>query len=177
MLRGTRIRLRPMEPHEAETLWRWNSDPEVMRWMDEGYPETLAQTVARCEARDRNSYDNVLLGVESLEDGRLIGLVRLSGAEPETGDAELDVYIGEKDCWGRGFGTEAVRLICRYGFDRMRLHRITLWVADANTGARRVYEKVGFVEEGRARESFRRDGKWHDMVMMGLLEGELRDTP
>lgn len=58
---------------------------------------------------------------------------------------------------------------------RVRLHRITLWVADANTGARRVYEKVGFVEEGRARESFRRDGKWHDMILMGLLEGELQE--
>ncbi|MGC5019555.1 GNAT family N-acetyltransferase [Micromonospora sp. DT47] len=90
------------------------------------------------------------------------------------GDAELDISLGEKVCWGRGYGTEAMRLICRYGFDKMRLHRISLWVADENAAAIRVYTKVGFVEEGRARESFRRDGRWHDMIMMGLLEGELR---
>ncbi|MFD1930740.1 MULTISPECIES: GNAT family N-acetyltransferase [Nonomuraea] len=175
MLIGTRIRLRPMEPGDAEALWRWNSDPDVMRWLHDGYPESLAQTVARHEARDRNSYENVLLGVEILDEGRLIGLVRLSGAEPETGDAELDIYLGEKDTWGRGYATEAMRLVCRYGFDKMRLHRITLWVVEANDGARRVYEKVGFVEEGRAREAFRRDGKWYDTIIMGLLESDLRD--
>ncbi|MEU7900080.1 GNAT family protein [Nonomuraea sp. NPDC049152] len=175
MLNGTRIRLRAMEPGDAEALWRWNSDPEVMRWLNDGYPESLAQTVSRHEDRDRNSYENVLLGVETLDEGRLIGLVRLGGAEPETGHAELDIYLGEKDTWGRGYATEAMRLICRYGFDKMRLHRITLWVVEANTGARRVYEKVGFVEEGRAREAFRRDGKWYDTIIMGLLESDLRD--
>ncbi|MFE3454813.1 GNAT family N-acetyltransferase [Nonomuraea sp. NPDC059194] len=175
MLNGTRVRLRPMEPGDAEALWRWNSDPEVMRWLDSGYPESLAQLVARHEARDRNSFERVLLGVETLDEGRLIGLVGLRDAEPETGDAELDIYLGEKDTWGRGYATEATRLICRYGFDQMRLHRITLWVVEANAGARRVYEKVGFVEEGKAREAFRRDGTWHDVIMMGLLESDLLD--
>jgi RimJ/RimL family protein N-acetyltransferase len=47
-------------------------------------------------------------------------------------------------------------------------------VAD-NAAARHVYRKVGFVEEGRQRESFRRAGKWHDMILMSLLEGELVD--
>jgi RimJ/RimL family protein N-acetyltransferase len=56
----------------------------------------------------------------------------------------------------------------------MRLHRITLGVADENAPAIHIYKKVGFVEEGRACESFRRDGRWHDMIMMGLLEDELR---
>jgi hypothetical protein len=93
----------------------------------------------------------------------------LSGAEAETGGAEFDIYIGEKDCWGKGYGTEATRLICRYGFNKMRLHRILLWVADANTAAIRVYEKVGFVEEGRARDTIRHEGKWHDMILMCLL--------
>jgi RimJ/RimL family protein N-acetyltransferase len=172
MLIGDLIRFRPMEPDDAEALWRWNNDPEVMRWLSDGYPESLAQTTARHEARERNSYENVLFGIETIAENRLIGLVHLGGAEPETADAELDIYIGEKDCWGRGYGTEATRLICRYGFDKMRLHRITLWVADENAAAIRVYEKIGFVEEGRARESFRRDGKWHDMVLMGLLEGD-----
>jgi len=73
-----------------------------------------------------------------------------------------------------------MRVVCRYGFDMMRLHGISLWVAAENTGARHVYQKhvyqkVGFVEEGRMREAFRRDGKWHDVILMSLLEGELID--
>ncbi|GGZ24479.1 N-acetyltransferase [Streptomyces inusitatus] len=174
MMRGELVGLRALEPSDAEALWRWNHDPEVMRWMDDGHPQSLARTLASLQERPRNSYGDVLLGVEASEDGRLIGLVRLRDAEPETGCAELDVYLGEKEYWGRGFATDALRRVCRYGFEDMRLHKISLTVVVENHAARRVYDKVGFVEEGRLRSVFRRDGRWYDQYTMGLLEGELR---
>lgn len=96
----------------------------------------------------------------------------LSGAEPEIGTALLDVYIGEKDCWGKGFGTEAVRLMCGYGFGKMRLHRIGLWVAAPNAAAVHLYQKLGFIREGRVRDQFRDCGRWQDMLIMGMLESE-----
>jgi len=86
----------------------------------------------------------------------------------------LTVYLGEKEYWGRGYATDAVRTMCRYGFDKMRLHKITLTVVTENRAAHHIYRKVGFVEEGRLRQVFRRDGQWYDMFTMGLLEGELR---
>ncbi|MCP3801597.1 GNAT family N-acetyltransferase [Allokutzneria sp. A3M-2-11 16] len=171
---GELVRLRAFEPSEAEALWRWNHDAEVMRWMDDGYPDSLAQVTKRMSEWKANSYEKVVLAVETLADAQLIGVVVLRDVQPETGHAELDIYIGEKDHWGSGYATDAMRTACRFGFEKMRLHRITLWVVADNVAARRVYEKAGFVEEGRQRESFRRDGRWHDMVMMGLLEGELR---
>jgi len=67
-----------------------------------------------------------------------------------------------------------VRTICRYGFERMRLHKISLSVVTENLSAVHVYRKVGFVEEGRLRQVFRRDGRWYDMVTMGLFAEELR---
>jgi RimJ/RimL family protein N-acetyltransferase len=176
MLNGDLIRLRPVEPAEFEQVWRWNSDPEVVRWMDDGYPQTLARTLARGHeiAGAKMAYGNVLLGVEVRHDEKLIGLIGLRDAEPETGRAELDLYLGEKDYWGHGYATEAMRLVCRFGFDKMRLHSIVLWVVTENHAARRVYDKVGFSEDGRHRECFRRDGTWYDMYLMSLLEGELR---
>ncbi len=174
MLTGQRVRLRAMEPADAESLWRWNNDPEVTRWLDTEYPESLAHTVHRAAELPRNSYEQLLLMVETLAEGRLIGVACLRDARPENGRAELDLYIGEKDCWGRGYGTDAVRVICRYGFDQMRLHMIALWVVAGNTGAIRAYEKAGFVQDGRHREAFRRNGAWHDLILMSLLEGELR---
>jgi len=115
----------------------------------------------------------VLYAVEVLADGALIGLVRLRDAEPETGLAQLDVYLGEKDYWGRGFATDAVRAMCRFGFEDMRLHKISLTVVTENHAAISVYRKVGFVEKGRLRSVFRRDGRWYDQFTMGLLDGEL----
>ncbi|WP_214413273.1 GNAT family N-acetyltransferase [Sphaerisporangium fuscum] len=173
MVIGERVRLRAIEPSDGEALWRWHGDPEVMRWMNAPYPPSLARTVKQIEERAPDTYGDLQLMIDTLN-GRAIGIVALREAEPETGDATLDIYLGEKDTWGQGYATDAMRVICRYGFDTMRLHRISLTVVADNTSARRVYEKVGFVEEGRRREAFRRDGKWHDKIMMGLLEGELR---
>lgn len=174
MVLGELVKLRPMEPSDADALWRWNTDPDVMRWMADGYRQTLAGTRKRLEERGRNTYSDVLYGIEALADDALIGLVSLHGAEPETGCAELDIYLGEKDYWGHGYATDAMRTMCRYGFDKMRLHKITLTVVTENHAAYHVYQKVGFVNEGRLRQVFRRDGQWYDMYTMGLLEGELR---
>jgi RimJ/RimL family protein N-acetyltransferase len=176
MLTGDLVRLRPIEPAEWESVWRWNSDPEVVRWMDDGYPQTLARVLAHGQevGTTRMTYDDVLLGIEVRNDEKLIGIVRLHDTKPETGLAELDIYLGEKDYWGHGYATEAMRLMCGYGFAKMRLHSIVLWVVTENAAARRVYDKVGFHEDGRHRHSFRRDGEWYDLYLMSLLEGELR---
>ncbi|GAA4776092.1 GNAT family protein [Streptomyces sanyensis] len=173
MAEGKLVRLRAMGPEDADALWRWNHDPEVMRWTDDTYPATRAQVERRLADRPRNTYADVLLGIETLAEGRLVGLLALHGAEPEKGIAELDVYLGERDCWGRGLATDAMRTACRYGFEEMRLHKIELTVVPENGAALGVYRKVGFVEEGRRRQSFRRDGVWHDMIAMGLLADEL----
>lgn len=163
-----------MEPTDAEALWRWNHDPQVMRWMQDNYPQSLAQVTRWLgEERVRNEYGDLLLGVETQDAGQLIGLVRLHSSQPELGIAELDIYLGEKSSWGRGYATDAVRTVCRYGFDKMRLHKITLTVVPENEAAWHAYEKVGFVREGRLRQVFRRDGRWFDEFTMGLLSGEL----
>lgn len=174
MALGELVKLRAMGPQDAEALWRWNHDPEVMRWMDDSYAQPVERVRTWLTDRPRNSYGDLLLGVEALADGVLIGLVALRDAEPEKGIATLDVYLGEKAYWGRGYATDTVRAVCRYGFEDMRLHKVTLTVATENCAARKAYEKVGFVEEGRLRQVFRRDGRWFDMFTMGLLADELR---
>jgi RimJ/RimL family protein N-acetyltransferase len=171
---GELVELRAMRPGDAEALWRWNHDPEVMRWMGEGYPQTPETVATWLTERPRNAYGDVLFGVESRADRTLIGLVRLHGAEPEEGIAELDIYLGEKDYWGKGYATDAMRTACRYGFDKMRLHKIKLTVVTDNHAAHHVYQKIGFVDEGRLRQVFRRDGRWMDQHIMGLLADELR---
>lgn len=170
---GESVKLRAMGVADAEALWRWNHDADVMRWMDAGYAETMSQVAAWLGERAVNAYADVLFGVEE-PGGTLIGLVRLHGAEPEIGIAELDIYLGEKDFWGKGYATDAVRTVCRYGFEKMRLRKITLTVVVENHAADHLYRKVGFVEEGRLRQTFRRDGEWIDKFMMGLLASELR---
>lgn len=171
-LTGRLVRLRAFEPDDAEALWRWHHDDEAMRWMGEGYPESRFELRKRLENRAPNSLARVGLGIETRDGGTLIGACQLRDTSPEAGRAELDLYVGERDHWNRGYGTDALRVLCAYGFDTLRLHTIALTVAEPNEAARHIYRKVGFAEEGRLRESFRREGQWYDEIVMGLLERE-----
>jgi RimJ/RimL family protein N-acetyltransferase len=85
--------------------------------------------------------------------------------------------IYDRRFWSRGFGTEALRLLLRYAFDDLALHRVDLRVIAYNVRAMRCYEKCGFVREGVERECALVDGVWHDDVMMGILEDEYRAQP
>jgi RimJ/RimL family protein N-acetyltransferase len=93
------------------------------------------------------------------------------GARPKDRCATLGIALG-REYVGRGYGTDAVRVIVNYGFREMGLHRIQLSVAPFNPAGIRAYEKAGFVEEGRHRESVLHDGRWYDEVLMSILDHE-----
>lgn len=173
MLTGDLVRLRPVEPEDADAFHRWHNDEEVMRWLQSYYHSSLASDRKRFADRQENSYEKVTFCIETLKDGKLIGVVVLRDADPVNARAEVDIYIGEKDHWGGGYGTDALRTVCRYGFDTMRLHSIELGVVEANERAIKSYKKVGFQVDGRFRQSFFRDGEWYDALLMCVLKDEL----
>ncbi|MGV9307743.1 GNAT family N-acetyltransferase [Nonomuraea sp. NPDC003727] len=175
MLTGERVRLRALEPADSELMWRWYHDPEIGRWMDGSPPISLAQSEEKGENRPRNTFEEMLLGIETLAEQKLIGYLALGDTDFVHGEATLQsIAIGDRDHWGGGHATDALRVICRYAFEEIGLHRIMLWVVADNAAAVHVYKKVGFVEEGRRRQAFRSRGRRHDFLMMGLLESELR---
>ena len=175
MYPGSLVRLRAPEPRDVEDLWRWFDDPAVVAGLGVRYPVPLA---AEREWVERNGAPSYATGahfaVETL-DGVLLGTCSLYKTTfPENRCAELGITIGNAAYWGKGYGTDAVRTLCRFGFEEMNLHRIELVVFAHHAAARRVYEKVGFVQEAVAREAHWGDGRWYDDVHMALLEGGLR---
>lgn len=172
-LHGERVRLRAVATADAERLWRWHNDAEVMRWMHAPYPTSLDEVERELAQRQANSHASLTLMIDD-EQGLTVGIVALRGAEPESGCGKLDIYLGERESWGRGLATDTMRTVCRHAFKKMNLHRVELCVADGNDAARKLYERLGFVTEGRKREVHYRDGAWCDELMMGLLRGELR---
>jgi len=101
-----------------------------------------------------------------------IGVAGLHGIGLPNRNATFGIAIGEKAYWDKGYGTEATRLMLNYGFGTLNLHRITLWVFDFNSRGLHIYQKLGFVEEGRKRESVFRGGRYQDEILMGILESE-----
>jgi RimJ/RimL family protein N-acetyltransferase len=110
-------------------------------------------------------------------DDRAIGTVGLDTIDQANGTAEFGIAIGEKDEWGKGYGTDALRAICDFGFGQLRLERIGLEVYADNTRGRRAYEKGGFVLEGTLRRAHYARGEHHDVHVMSLLRAEWEKLP
>jgi len=172
---GERAYLRPIDAEDAPFLQRWVNDPDVNRYLGSYLPVNGARERDWVDGLYKEPDDVVLL-IALKEGDRPIGCCGLHQKRHDrpARSAELGILIGEKDCQDRGYGGEAMRLLCEYGFNRLNLHRIGLRVYDYNRRAIRCYEKVGSLVEGMLRDGHRADGEWHDVVMMGLLEHEFR---
>jgi len=86
--------------------------------------------------------------------------------------AEVGIMIGNKEFWNQGYGTEAITLLLKHGFESLNLHRIMLQVYEDNPRAIRCYEKAGYVHEGRLRKARYHNGCYYDVLNMGILKEE-----
>ncbi|MBI2766823.1 MAG: GNAT family N-acetyltransferase [Chloroflexi bacterium] len=171
---GELIRLRAREPEDEPLLHQWVNDAEVTEFLSVRYPLSHGQEKAFIERTSEIGYGYASFGVETIADKKLIGGTSLERMSAENRTAVLGIMIGEKAYWDGGYGTDTMRTVCRFGFETMNLHRIELDVFAMNERARHVYEKIGFVVEGVRRDAQYRRGKYEDVVVMGLLEGEMR---
>lgn len=101
----------------------------------------------------------------------LVGNLGLFGARPKDRCATIAIALSREHL-GRGYGTDAMRVIVDYAFREVGLHRVQLEVAPYNLARLRAYEKAGFVEEVRRRSSVFHDGRWYDEVLMSILDHE-----
>jgi RimJ/RimL family protein N-acetyltransferase len=114
--------------------------------------------------------------IRTLEGDRLIGEVGLHVTQWSHGDAFVGIGISEREYQGKGYGTDAMRLILRYAFTEINLRRVTLDVFEYNPRAIRSYEKAGFKLEGRMRGFLNRENRRYDLVYMGILREEWMES-
>jgi RimJ/RimL family protein N-acetyltransferase len=173
ILAGERVRLRGVRDDDLPALASWAMDPGRMATLSSQVaPPSEAAAKERIAEWSANQDGNLSFAIETLDDPPvLIGTIGLWGAQPKDRCATLGIALG-REYIGRGYGTDAVRVIVGYGFRELGLHRIQLSVAPFNPAGIRAYEKAGFTEEGRHRESVLHDGRWYDDVLMSVLDHE-----
>jgi len=169
---GERVVLRRHSPANLPAFRRWYADPEVAHLTRYQGEPMRPDEVDRFFAARVLGPDSLAMAIHLRPSGRLIGTCALSGLDPDNGSALFHITIGEKDCWGQGYGTEATRLMLAHAFETLKLHRIGLSVFEFNERAIRAYRRIGFVVEGRAREAIWRNGRWWDEIMMSMLDRE-----
>ncbi len=176
--RGELVRLAAPNPEaDAETIAAWSRDSEFQHLLETGVPRLLtAQSVKaeiseslEDEKRQDRSFPFV---IRTLAEDRLIGFAELVINDWSQRNAWIGIGIGQRQDWGRGYGTDAMRLLMRFGFAELNLERLTLNVFAYNERAQRSYIKAGFAVEGRQRERLRRGSRRYDMIFMGALRDE-----
>jgi RimJ/RimL family protein N-acetyltransferase len=169
---GKLVRLAAFNPEvDAEIAARWSWDTEYHRLSDgdPAYPQSTKQA-KEWLGHDGDNQFNFM--IRTLTDDRLIGGIGLWLESWAHGEAWVGIGIGERECWGNGYGTDAMCLILRYAFTELNLQRVSLGVFALNPRAIRSYEKAGFRREGLVRGDCRRDGQLWDSVFMGILREE-----
>jgi RimJ/RimL family protein N-acetyltransferase len=163
---GERIYLSPISLQYAERYTAWLNDFEVAKFLTvapmqiclEGEREALANL------QKQQAYAIVEKGSDEL-----LGNVGLFAIEGVHRSAEVGIFIGQADKRGKGYGTEALSLLCDYGFNVLGLRSIRLRTYAFNERAAACYRKVGFKDAGRLRQAHFYAGKHHDILLMDLL--------
>lgn len=176
LLKGDLVYLTVEDPQIlAEAFSRWSSDTEYWRLATSDATLPRSSRIIKEWLEKELGKDNpklFMFAIHSLQDRQLIGEIDMDIVLWTHGESFVGIVLGEREYWGKGYGTDAMRVILRYAFMELNLQRVSLNVFEYNPRARRSYEKAGFKEEGRCREFLQRDGKRYELIFMGILRSE-----
>ena len=102
----------------------------------------------------------------------MIGTARVHSIDWVARKAYRGIMIGDRSCWGKGYGLEVINLISQYAFEYLNLNRLKSPTIADNVGVNKVNERAGYTQEGIGRQEYFRDGKYHDSVYWGLLKAD-----
>jgi len=139
--------------------------------MDYERPFTIAD-VAASERRAKEEGHPYLIEVN----GRPIGRIGLNQFRKRDRICSLYVFIGERDVWGKGYGTDAMMALLAHGFSRYELARVELWSLADNERAIRAYRHCGFEIDARLPERSFKDGRFHDRIVMSVSRQRLSEV-
>lgn len=153
ILGGERVALAAMTLQDQDMFHSWLQDAELRTLIDDARIPSLADQ-KRWFARVQES-DRKFFSIVTVPDGRLIGNGGFVDIDPKANQATLRITLGDPDARGKGYGSEAVALLVRYGFETQKWKQLNLKVLKTNERAIRSYEKSGFriteehLQEGR----------------------------
>lgn len=178
MIKGEKVILRQVREEDLPLLYQWINNPEIARlWYGRNKPRSK-EWVKKHFAPIIDGKSESTCRIIELK-GRPIGFMYNTPEKEDDGSGfsgrvELDIMIGEKSEWGRGYGTDALRAMIKYAFTKQKAERVFIMPRTTNARAIHVYEKVGFKKEGVLRHFEKFESKWIDCIMMSILKNEFK---
>ena len=163
------ILLKRMDEDDTENIIRWRNTEFVRRnfiyqkpFTKKGHENWIREMIRTGKA--------VQFMIVRKDLGEPVGSVYLRDIDRTHNKAEYGIFIGEKDALGRGYGTRAAKLMIRYGFETLGLHKLMLRVLAENIPAIKSYEKAGFVREAYLKDEVFLDGQYKEVVYMAVIK-------
>lgn len=173
LLQGEKVYLDAVRRDDLPQFTRWFGNLDLLMYLLTGslVPKTEDDELEWFEhlRQKSNSYT---FAIRLLKNDQLIGSIGLNTVEWRSRWSEVGIAVADPEYWGEGYGTDAMRIIVRYAFIELNLHRVELMVYSYNERGIGSYNKVGFKHEGTRRQAFFRDGQYHDIHVMALLQDE-----
>ena len=169
---GEKAVLRVFEEGDLSFIYQWTNNQKTTHYMFTGQIPLSYEKVKKIYSKEFNSASNVVFIIENTETNEPIGMVGLYDLHFTARKGEFRILIGDCSSRSKGIGTEVTKMIVKYGFERLNLHRIFLGVTDENKAAIKVYKNVGFEEEGVLKDDIYRNGRYYNSVRMAIIKGK-----
>ncbi len=167
-LQGERLFLRALAPADVtERYLGWLQDAEVSRFLETRHER---QTLDGIEAYVRATLDrddSWLFAICRRPDGAHIGNIKLGPIKPHHSVADVSLLIGERACWGQGYGTEAIVLATDYAFAELGLGKLSAGLYAQNVASLKAFLAAGYRQEGLRRKHYLLDGEPADIIELG----------
>ena len=170
-----RLRLRPLAARDVTARYLgWLQDPQVNGFLETRFSaQSLASISAFVEAVNARA-DEFLFGIFLRARERHIGNIKVGPINAHHRIADVSLFIGEHDCWGQGYGTEAIAAVSRHAFDALGVRKLCAGMYAPNVASTRAFLRVGYREECRRPAHYLLEGAPCDIVELGCTSSDLR---
>ena len=167
-IRTRSLLLRGLSARDASGRYRtWMRDPEIQKYLESRF---VVHTVAslRRYIEDCNAASDLLLLGICLANGRHIGNIKLGPVNTLHQIAAVGLLIGERDCWGKGYASEAIVGVTRHAFTSMAIEKLYAGCYASNVGSAQAFVKAGWIIEGRSRAHWQLGSQREDNILLGI---------
>jgi RimJ/RimL family protein N-acetyltransferase len=172
---GQLVNLRAFTEEDIKPSVEFMNNMEIMLSLDDDAPmpqsyETQKEWFEEMR-KNKKSYKDFFWAIDT-KDGKYIGGCGVNHMDRKNRVAQVGIFIGDCEYLGKGYGTDAMKVLLEFLFEEYNVHKVKLMVFDYNKRAIKSYEKCGFETEAILRDSVFRYGKYHDMRAMAILKEE-----
>lgn len=173
MITGKKTRIRALEPGDRDRLVSWRNDRNIQDQLIGWHWPTAPENEEDWLKAIRNDQKNKRFAIEA-DDGKHIGNIGVYDIDWISRQCGFGLFIGDHNYLGKGYANDASQALLSFTFSEIGMHRVWVYILESNKPSRSHFERLGFQHEGLLREHNFRDGKFVDVVVMGLLNTEFQ---